>query len=189
MEEARPFVSTFNPSDIDSAGTIGPSCLMPCPVTESPRFLHARQRRLNVIQITKRHLGLETWAPAAVPAGLLHVRVPPFPPPPLPLCTAPTVSDTPGQTLISSSGIKTNIFSLNQTWMRRWYQERLSWQGGRMLHSWLHWAAVTLSEALIRLFWHRTLIWGGEGGEPLWTCTPIMIFSMQTINSEQHFVQ
>lgn len=36
--------------------------------------LHVKsQRRLNVIQITKRHLGLETRAHVAVPAGLLHL--------------------------------------------------------------------------------------------------------------------
>lgn len=40
-------------------------------ITEVP--LHVkRRRRLNVIQITKRHLGLETWAPVAVPACLLY---------------------------------------------------------------------------------------------------------------------
>lgn len=43
MGEARPFVLTFNPSDIDSVGTIGALMSDAMSVTGSRRFVHARQ--------------------------------------------------------------------------------------------------------------------------------------------------
>lgn len=65
----------------------------------------------------------------------------------------------PGQYSLAARGIKTNIFSLKSD---------LEWEDGirrdspdkrgRMMHSWLLWAAVSLLEALIRLFWHQTLV-------------------------------
>lgn len=123
-------------------------------VTESPVFLHARQRRLNVIRTTKRHLGLETWTPAAVPADLLLLRDNRS------RASSPSPSTPgrhPGPTLISSPGIKTNIFSWNRIWTRGWYQECHDSEPGCCIPARLQRAAVSLLEALIRLLWQQVL--------------------------------
>lgn len=114
-------------------------------------------QRLNVIQITKRHLGLETRALAAVSAGLCT------PPPPHSTSSfRPPRWGTHQPAIISRTGrIKTNIFSLKQTWMNagmisgkreRLLTDRLD---AVVAAAFLYRAAVTSLEALIGLFWHK----------------------------------
>lgn len=129
-------------------------------VTESQGLLHARQRRLNVIQTTKRHLGLETWAPAAVPASqssMYRVCAPLSPPASL---LGPHGEWHAGQHSLAARGIKANIFSLNQI-VNEGMISAETLLTERQVAAFLA-AAVTL--LVNRLFWHQIMVWGWMGG-------------------------